>query len=62
MDGDLGAMHAEQRATPVAEPDVPPSRRPERIATLYRRVMAHRLGGPLALDLPDLAGCYDYDL
>jgi|EndMetStandDraft_7_1072992.scaffolds.fasta_scaffold3608610_1 hypothetical protein len=62
MDGDLRAIHAEQRVTSVVEPAVPPLRRPERIATLCRRVMAHPLGGPLALDLPDLAGCYDYDL
>ena len=62
MDGDLGVVHAEQRATPVAEPGVLPLRRAERIATLCRRVMAHPLGGSRALDLPDLAGCYDYDL
>ena len=62
MDGHLRAIHAEQRATPVVEPAVPPLPKPERIATLCRRVMTRPLGGPRALDLPDLAGCYDYDL
>jgi hypothetical protein len=61
MDGDLG-MHGKQRATPVAAPAAAPMRAPERIATLCRRMMARPLGGAPLLDLPDLAGCYDYDL
>jgi hypothetical protein len=61
MDGDLG-MHGKQLATPVAAPSAEPMRAPERIATLCRRMMAHPLGGPVPLDLPDLAGCYDTDL
>jgi hypothetical protein len=62
MDGDLGALHGEQQATSVAAPSVPSVRPPESIAMLCKRVIAHPLGGPVALDLPDLAGCYDYDL
>jgi hypothetical protein len=62
MDGDLGLLHGDQQASSVAAPSVPPGRAPESIAMLCRRVIAHPLGGPVALDLPDLAGCYDYDL
>ncbi len=60
MDRDLGTSDAE-RAAP-ATPAAQPSGAPERIAMLYRRVMAARQGRSPAVDLPDLAGCYDYDL
>jgi hypothetical protein len=67
MDGDRGATHAEPRANAYAAPagagpaGLPAA--PEPRAPLYRRMMAgHKLGGPFILDLPDLAGCYDYDL
>ena len=61
MDGNLAAIDG-KKATPVATPAAEPVRAPERIALLCRKVMAHPLGGPVALDLPDLAGCYGCDL
>jgi hypothetical protein len=67
MDGDRGAAHAERRADAHAAPAGPATAAlaaaPEPRTPLYRRMMAgHPLGGPFVLDLPDLAGCYDYDL
>jgi hypothetical protein len=59
MDGDLRIFQAEQREGPAPAVPAPPSGAPERIAELCRRVIARRA---LPLDLPDLAGCYDYDL
>ena len=60
MDGDLEKFAAPARVAPVpGEPASRPTRPPERIAALYRRIVAAR-GAKVAL--PDLAGCYDYDL
>ena len=62
MDGNPTGAHAKERLTADAAPGASPAL-PERLGGLYRRfVEARRPAGSPAFDLPDLAGCYDYDL
>jgi hypothetical protein len=63
VDGDVVTADAKRTDPAPARPAAEAPRAPKRIATLYRRVLAGRGAGRApALDLPDLAGCYDYDL